>query len=154
MLPSCRHILCVVLAALAAVALAGAPVALAIFTGSTAGGPETVSSATLSAVSNMAAAQVNCRGNKGAEVSVTWTESSSSYVTSYLVERATSGNGAYMVLGSVAAGKTSYTDSSESLGYSTTYYYRVSAVYRSWSATSTAASVKTLNKSCQSGSGS
>jgi hypothetical protein len=149
MFPSRGHVLCVALTVLLIGVLACTPVALALFTDSERGGPETVSSATLSPASSVAAAQVNCRTSKAIEVNVTWTESSSSYVTSYSIERSTNSNG-YTVMGSVAAGKTSYTDS-ESLGYSTTYYYRVSAVYRAWSATSTTVSVKTLNKNCQSG---
>jgi hypothetical protein len=148
MSPRRRAFACVAIAALASVVLASAPVALALFTHSAAGGPETVSTGTLAAPTNLSAAQVNCRFNKPGEVNVTWTASSSSYVTSYTIERSTGGNESYAVLGSVAAGKTSYTDS-ESLGYSTVYYYRVSAVYRAWSATSAPYSVKTLNKSCQ-----
>jgi hypothetical protein len=131
---------------LATVVLACTSMAFARFTRSAEGGPETVSSAILSPASKVVAAQVNCRANKAVEVSVAWTASSSSYVASYAVERAT-GNGSYTVVSSVLGGKTSYTDT-ESLGYSTTYDYRVSAVYQAWSTSSTTTVVKTLTKGC------
>jgi hypothetical protein len=144
-----RAFACLILATLASAVLVSAPVALALFADSEKGGPETVSSGAILAPTNATAAQVNCRVNKSPEANLTWTASSSSYVTSYSVERSTSSNGSYTVLGSVSASKTSYTDG-ESLAYSTTYYYRVSAVYRSWEATSSVSTLKTLNKTCQS----
>jgi hypothetical protein len=128
--------------------LASAQVALAVFTHTATGGPLTVATATLAPAKGLAAVQVNCRTNKTPEIEVSWTATSSTYATSYTVERATLSTGPYTAVGSVAIGKTSYTDKSGSLGYSTTYYYRVAAVYESWSATSTAASVKTLDQLC------
>ncbi len=144
-----RALACIILATLAGAVLVSAPDTLALLTDSAQGGPETVSSGSVAAPTGVASAQVNCRVNKSPEVTVTWTASSSGYITSYEVERSTSINGSYMALGSVSASKTSFTDS-ESLGYSTTYYYRVSAAYRSWSAPSSVSSLKTFNKNCQS----
>lgn len=143
-----RGIALTAFAALASLMLASAPVALGLFTSSQAGGPQTISAGTIAAPSNVAAAQASCRVNKSPEVTVTWTASSTSYVTGYKVERATASGGPYAVVGSVSAGKTSYTDG-ESLGYSTVYYYRVSAFDGEWSATSATVSLKTLGKSCQ-----
>lgn len=127
-----------------AVTLASAPVALAVFAHTAAGGPLTVTSATLAAPGSVKATQVSCRTNKTPEIEVSWSATSSTYA----VERATASSGPYTSLGSVAIGETSYTDKSGSLGYSTTYYYRVSSVFHSWSTSSTSASVKTLSKFC------
>jgi hypothetical protein len=147
--PRRAHISLAILALLATAALASAQVALAVFTKSVGGGPLTVATSTLSSPTSPTANQVNCRSNKTPEIEVAWSATSSSYATSYTVERATVSSGPYTSLGSVAIGATAYTDKSGSLAYSTTYYYRVSTVYRSWSATSTSASVRTLSKSCQ-----
>ena len=139
---------CAVLALLATAALAGAQVALAVFTHAAAGGPLTVATSTLSAPTGASAAQVSCRTNKNPEIEVSWSATSSSYATSYEVERATASSGPYTAVSSVPIAETSYTDKSGSLGYSTTYYYRVSSVFHSWSTSSTSASVKTLSKFC------
>lgn len=145
------HRLSVVALALLLVALlAGAPRALALFTGSATGGPLTVSSPTMSPAGAVSAEQINCRTNHTPEIEVSWSATSSSYATSYTVERATSSTGSYTALITIAlGGATSYTDTSKSLGYSTTYYYRVVVVYHSWSVTSAVASARTLSKSCQ-----
>jgi hypothetical protein len=140
---------CVVILALVAIAmLAGAQIALAVFTHTAMGGPLTVASSTLSPATGVNAGQVNCRNNKTPEIEVTWSPTSSSYATSYTVERATASGGPYTSVDSVEIGKLSYIDSSGSLAYSTTYYYRVRVVYHSWSTTSTVASMKTLSKYC------
>jgi hypothetical protein len=136
------------LALLTTFALAGAQVALAVFNKTVTGGPLTIATSTLSAPKGASASQVNCRTNKNPEIEVSWSATSSSYATSYEVERATASSGPYTTLSSVPIAETSYTDKSGSLASSTTYYYRVNAVYRSWSATSTATSLKTLSKSC------
>jgi len=144
-----RHRVSVAIIALAAIAtLVGAQVALAVFTHTATGGPITLATATLSAPTGVTATQVDCRADKNPEVEVAWTGTSSTYASSYTVERATASAGPYTALASVEIGKTSYTDKSGSLAYSTTYYYRVTAVYDSWSATSTVASVKTLDQLC------
>jgi hypothetical protein len=137
-----------ILAMVACVLLAGAPVALALFTHTATGGPLTVASATLAAPGSVKAAQVSCRTNKTPEVEVSWSATSSAYATSYTVERATASAGPYTSVSSVPIGETAYTDKGASLASSTTYYYRVSAVFRSWNAASTSGSVKTLSKSC------
>ncbi|HSZ14641.1 MAG TPA: hypothetical protein VK790_11475 [Solirubrobacteraceae bacterium] len=136
------------LALLAAVLLASAQVALAVFSKTAAGGPLTVATSTLAAPGKATATQVNCHVNKNPEVEVRWSATSSGYASTYTVERATASAGPYTSVGSVPIGETSYTDQSASLAYSSTYYYRVSAVYRSWNAASTSGSVKTLGKSC------
>jgi hypothetical protein len=128
--------------------LASARIALAVFNKTATGGPLAVATLTLSPPTGVSAAQASCHIGKTPEIGVGWTATSSSYATSYTIERATASAGPYTALGSVATSKTSYTDKSASLGYSTTYYYRVTAVYDSWSATSTAASVKTLSNLC------
>lgn len=144
-----RRTLAAGLALAAAVMLASARVALAVFTHSVAGGPLTVISSTLAPPTNPAATQVNCRSNRNPEIEVTWSATSSTYASSYEVERASASAGPYTQLAGVSTGETSYTDRSGSLTYSTTYYYRVSAIYRAWSGASTPASVNTLSKSCQ-----
>ncbi|HEV3318820.1 MAG TPA: fibronectin type III domain-containing protein [Solirubrobacteraceae bacterium] len=142
------HVTVAVLAFLAGAMLAGAHVALAVFNDSAAGGPLTLISATLSPAKEVTPAQVNCRVNKNPEIELDWSATGSTYATSYTVERATAAAGPYTSVASVAIGKTSYTDTSGTLSSSATYYYRVAALYRSWSAPSTVASVKTLSKFC------
>lgn len=129
--------------------LIGAPRALALFSGAAKGGPLTVASPTMEPAGEVSATQLKCRTNHTPEIEVSWSGTSSSYATSYTVERATSSAGSYTALATLALTATSYTDTSASLGYSTTYYYRVSVLYHSWSATSAVASVRTLSKSCQ-----
>ena len=136
------------LALLAAVLLASSQVALAVFNKTATGGPLTVATSTLAAPGKATATQVNCRINKSPEIEVGWSATSSSYASTYTVERATAGAGPYTSVSSVPIGETAYTDKSASLAYSSTYYYRVSAVYRLWNAVSTSGSVKTLGKSC------
>jgi hypothetical protein len=148
MLPRRASVSSAVVAVCVCVALVLTPVALAVFTDPASGGPFTVSSATLSPATKLAVAQPNCRSGKGVELGLTWTATSSSYATSYAVERATSASGPFTLVASLPSTQAAYTDSSGSLAYSTTYYYRVSAVYRSWTAASTVSSIKTLNKFC------
>jgi hypothetical protein len=130
-----------------ALALVGAPAAMALFTASVHGGSMTVTSATLAAPTGVKAVQLTCKSNKTPEVKVEWSASSTEGA-GYTVERATSSSGPYTEVAGVAASKLSYTDTSASLGYSTTYYYRVSATLHTWSTASSAASVKTLSKTC------
>jgi hypothetical protein len=148
MRPGRTHISAAIIAFVVTAMLAGAQVALAVFTHTATGGPLTLVTATLSPPTGVSATQVNCRTNKNPEIELTWTATSSTYASSYTVERATASAGPYTAIASVAIGKTSYTDKSGSLGYSTTYYYRIVTVYASWSAVSTVASVKTLNQLC------
>jgi hypothetical protein len=143
-----RHRSAAVSALLAIAMLASAQIALAVFNKTVVGGPLTVASSTLSSATGINASQVNCRIDKTPEIEVTWSATSSTYASTYTVERATASAGPYTALASVAISKTSYTDKSGLLQYSTTYYYRVTTVYDSWSATSTVASVKTLSALC------
>lgn len=147
---SVRHASCVVGVIFAATAMLCAPVALAVFSKSVVGGPLMLATSTLSPASGVSATQYNCRTNKPIEISVAWSATNSSYATSYTVERATASAGPYTSVSSVEIGKRTYIDNGGSLAYSTTYYYRVSAVYHLWSAASTATAVKTLSKSCSS----
>jgi hypothetical protein len=137
-----------ILALLAAVLLLSAQVALAVFSKTAAGGPLTVATSTLAAPGKATATQVGCRSNKTPEIEVRWSATSSSYASTYTVERATASSGPYTSVSSVPIGETTYTDKSASLASSTTYHYRVSAVYYSWNEASTSGSVKTLSKSC------
>ncbi|HSZ06099.1 MAG TPA: hypothetical protein VK778_12995 [Solirubrobacteraceae bacterium] len=148
MRPARTYTRAAILAIVACVLLASAPVALAAFTHSATGGPLTVASATLAAPGSVKATQASCRIDKGPEVEVTWSATGSTYATSYTVERATASSGPYTSLASVPIGERAYTDKSNSLGYSTTYYYRVTTVFYSWSTSSTSASVKTLGRLC------
>jgi hypothetical protein len=132
----------------AAFALTGAQIALAVFITAKVGGPLTVATGSLGAAGSLTAAQVNCRTNKSPEIELEWTVTSSTYATSYAVERATASAGPYTSVATVALDKTSYTDSSGALASSTTYYYRVSVVFHSWSKPSAYVSVKTLSKFC------
>jgi hypothetical protein len=148
MSPSRTIASCAIATLLAMAALVCSPLALAVFNKSTTGGPLTVASSTLAAPTNFAAVQVACHAGKSIEINLTWTATSSSYATSYVVERSTASSDSYATIGTVPTSKTSYTDSESSLAPSTVYYYRVSTAYHSWIATSTAASLKTSNKSC------
>jgi hypothetical protein len=143
-----QHVSVTILVLVTVAMLASAQIAVAVFTHTATGGPLTVVTSRLAAPGGVSATQVSCRTNKSPEIEMSWIATTSTYASSYTIERATASAGPYTVLGSVAIGETSYTDKSGSLNYSTTYYYRVVAVYHSWSATSTTASVKTLSKSC------
>jgi hypothetical protein len=138
----------IAIALLAVAMLVCAPVALGMFSDPAPGGPLTVATSTLARPTAVSASQTNCRINRGVELKVTWSATSSTYATSYTVERATASSGPFSSVSSVAIGQTSYIDNSAALESSTTYYYRVSTVYRSWTAASTVASVKSLGKSC------
>jgi hypothetical protein len=142
--------LAVVSAAIAAcgLALALAPLADAVFNSLKSGGSMTLAADTLEAPGSPAAAQTNCHINKSPEIKVEWTASGSGYATSYAVERRTGSTGAYELVAGVNKPGTSYTDKSNGLEYSTTYNYRVSTTYHSWTAASTVVSVKTLSKLC------
>ena len=121
--------------------------ALAIFTKIATGGPVTVATASLAAPGKASTSQYNCRSGKSPEVEVGWSATTSTYATSYAVERATVAAGPYTLLSSVAIGKLSYIDVGP-LSYSTTYYYRVSSIFKSWSTSTAYSTVKTLNKFC------
>ncbi len=130
-----------------AVTLVAARPALALFKSSVVGGPSTIATSSLAAPGKASASQYNCRLSKASEVEVGWSATSSTYATSYEVERATVSAGPYTAVASVAIGKSSYIDVGP-LAYSTTYYYRVSSMFKSWSTATAYTSVKTLSKSC------
>jgi len=137
-----------ILVLLASAMLVSPALALAVFNNTVVGGPLTVGTSTLVAPAKVSATQLSCHANKTPEIEVSWSASTSSYATSYTVERATASSGPYTSVSSVTIGKTSYIDSSGLLAFSTTYYYRVGVVYHSWSSASAAASVRTLSKNC------
>lgn len=145
---ACALALALALALVGMLALVGAPLASAVFSVLKTAGPMTLAAGTLDAPNSPGATQFNCRINKSPEVKLEWIASESSYATSYNLERRTGTSGSFEVVATVSASQTSYTDKSASLNYSTTYYYRVATVYRSWTANSVLASVKTLSKSC------
>lgn len=123
-----------------AIVLATASIAAATFASSASTGPLALSSATLSAPGSMSAT-ANCV-KPNVSVSLTWTDSN--FETGYTIYRS-SGTG-YSAIASVGAGTTSYTDNT--VGYSTTYSYYVTATYQSWTAQSSTASATTLNNKC------
>jgi hypothetical protein len=125
-----------------------APLAGAVFSALKTAGPMTLVAGTLGASGTPSAGQVNCRTNKSPEIKLEWTASSSSYATSYAIERRTGSSGSYEAVAGVATSQTSYTDKSSTLEESTTYDYRIATIYHSWSAASGAVSVKTLSKFC------
>ncbi len=143
-----RYVSTAVAAIVTLAALTGAQAAFGLFTAKATGGPITVASASLSAPKTVKATQTKCKSNRTPEILVEWTATSSEAATEYAIERATSSNGPYTEFASVSISQHSYIDSSSQLGYSTTYYYRVSATVESWSAVSSAVSVKTLGKLC------
>jgi hypothetical protein len=146
-----QHRFVIVLAALAACAatwLAGPQLAQALFSATATGGPQTLASSTLAPATGLSASQLECHKSRSPEVALKWSASSSEYATSYAVERATAKSGPFTTLATVAVTQRSYTDGA-SLGYSTTYYYRVSAVFQSWSSPSAIASATTPSKTCQ-----
>ncbi|HUN79318.1 MAG TPA: fibronectin type III domain-containing protein [Solirubrobacteraceae bacterium] len=136
------------LMASAATWLAGPQLAQALFSATATGGPQTLASSTLAPATGLSASQLECHKSKSPEVALKWSASGSEYVSSYAVERAAAKSGPFTTLATVQATQRSYTDGA-SLGYSTTYYYRVSAVLDSWTAPSATASVTTSSKSCQ-----
>jgi hypothetical protein len=130
--------------------LATAGVAQAIFTVTAKGGPMAISSATLAAPATVTAEQTACKKNQPVTISVSWSKTTSSFATSYTLERATATNGPYTAVATgISIALTSYEDTSPTLESSTTYYYRVAPNYHSWSTPSTPVKVKTLNRQCQ-----
>jgi hypothetical protein len=77
----------------------------------------------------------------GPEVTLSWTASRSSFVTSYTIQRK-SGGGAYSEVAEVSASTTTYADTSVT-GLGTTYTYEVQANAPGGTATSAAASATT-----------
>lgn len=137
-----------ILTFVATAASLGTQAARAIFTSAT-GATVTVASATMPGPGAPSAEQVNCRRGGGqVEIELQWSATSASYATAYTIERAAAGSSNYSPLATLPIGTLAYIDASASLNTTTTYSYRVSATYRSWSASSPAASVTTANKQC------
>jgi fibronectin type 3 domain-containing protein len=127
--------------------LVGAEAARALFTTTAKGGPTTVATATMHGSNTLVAEQVNCRRNGPVEIELQWSSTSTSYATSYAVERAASVAGPFTRVATATIDTLTYVDGS--LNSTTNYYYRVSAMYLSWSAPSPVAQVTTLNKQCR-----
>ena len=114
--------------------LASAQVALAVFNHTAAGGPLTVATSTLAAPAKVTATQVNCRTNKTPEIEVTW-----SATTLHATRPPTRSNARQPAAAHTrrwAAWRSAKRPTSTRAArwrYSTTYYYRVGAVYHSWS---------------------
>ena len=135
-------------AALAVVALGAASTAAAQFTRAATAGPTTLASATLAPPTAVTAVQTNCKNAKPVAITVGWTATASAFATGYRVERGTTSGGPYSSLATLAVGTTSYVDADPALAYTTTYYYRVLATYRSWTGASAQWAVTTLSNKC------
>ncbi|MGH2880288.1 MAG: hypothetical protein ACRDK4_11870 [Solirubrobacteraceae bacterium] len=131
----------------AGLVLVSAQAATALFTGSDSA-TVTVTSAMMPGPGSLGVEQVNCRRNGSVEIELQWTATSASYATSYVVERSTSSSGSYARVAILPIGSLVFIDTSTALNTTTTYYYRVSALYMSWSAPSPLTPVTTLNKQC------
>jgi hypothetical protein len=137
-----------VAAVLAAAALGAASTATAQFTRLATGGSMSLASATLAPPTAVTALQTGCKNNKPVTITIGWTATSSAFATGYQIERATASGGPYSVVANVAIGTTSYVDADPTLGFTTTYYYRVLSTYQSWTAAAAQATVTTLNIHC------
>lgn len=108
-----------------------------------------VSTGTLAAPTQLAAAQGVCVPGKSTAVDLTWTPSASTFATGYSIWRADGLGQPYNMIGT-AAGRlaSSYTDTTVKFG--TLYFYEVRSLRNNWSSAPTAAvSLLTLAKSCR-----
>jgi hypothetical protein len=137
-----------VAAIIAVAALGAATTATAQFTRLATGGSMSLASATLAPPTAVTAAQTNCKNNKPPTITIGWTATSSAFATGYRIERATTSGGPYSLVANVVIGTTSYVDVDPTLGFTTTYHYRVLSTYQSWTAASAEATVTTLNIHC------
>jgi hypothetical protein len=78
-----------------------------------------------------------CKANKAQQVTVSWTASTSSFVTGYTVQR----NGTTITTLGATATATSYVDNG--VGHSTSYTYTVLATYQQWSSGASASPITT-----------
>jgi hypothetical protein len=131
----------------AAVGLVFTSLAIAQFT-RTASASLPLSSTTLAPPTALSPVQTNCKNSKPPEITVTWTATTSAFATGYTVERAPAAGGPFATVATLASGTTSTVDPDLTLAYTTTYFYRVSSTFHSWTGTSAVASVTTLNNKC------
>ncbi|HEY8757526.1 MAG TPA: hypothetical protein VIN74_03425 [Candidatus Limnocylindria bacterium] len=133
---------------IAVAALCAASTATAQFTKSATAGPMSFASATLAPPTAVTATQTNCKNNKPPTNTIGWTATSSPFATGYRVERGTTNGGPYSLVANVAIGTTSYLDVDPTLGFTTTYYYRVLSTYQSWTGASGQVALTTLDNKC------
>ena len=133
-----RTLLATLAAATATAALTTSPVAVsgAWFTDTASVGANTVSTATLAAPSNLAAAVA------GTQVTLTWSATPSTFADGYIVQRATSSSGPWTSV-HTATGRatTSWTDTSPGTG---TVYYRIYAYTGNWQSPTATSGAVTL----------
>jgi hypothetical protein len=135
------------LAVAAAVGLVFTSLAIAQFT-NTVSRALPLSSTTLAPPTAVSPTQTNCRNSKPPEITIAWTATPSAFATGYVVERAPAAGGPFATIATLASGTTSTVDPDLTLAYTTTYFYRVSSTFHSWTGTSTVASVTTLSNKC------
>ena len=132
----------------AAIAVAAAVPALAAFAdGSSAA--QQVSTGTLAAPTQLAAAQGVCVPGKSTAVDVSWTPTASAFATGYSVWRADGLGAPFQMIGTAGPRTaTGYTDTTVKFG--TLYFYEVRSLRNNWTSAPTAAvSLITLAKSCR-----
>ncbi len=111
----------------------------------------TVSVATLQPPTNVSASNTNCNVLGSTSVRVSWTASSSTFVGGYEIHRATSSNGSYTLVGTVTGTPPATTFLNQSVGHSTTYWYKVRSTKTAWnwtSAETTPVSIRTPSTLC------
>lgn len=139
-----------------AVAIA-APAALAGWSSSVSAGPLPVSSATIATPTGAAATTIGaaCTAHvtSSIQANVSWTATTSAFATGYTISRGTAVGGPFTSVGSVSGNSTvTFTDTSGTLGLSTSYYYVVTATFANWtSGNSNVATVLTPDKNCHGG---
>jgi hypothetical protein len=132
-------------------AVAAAP-GLAGWASSAATGPQNVSTASLAAPTNVAAAHGACTVLNAASLTVivTWTASATPQVQGYSILRGTSATGPFTAVGTTTGiNATTWTDATHQLAFSTTYYYGVRSTVSAWTSSSGGpASVATPSNVC------
>lgn len=127
----------VVCAGLGGLLFAG--VALGAWSKSVAGGPQTISTASLDAPKSLTA---SCRKRGNAyTVTLTWKSSTSPAVSGYDVDRSPNGSSYSQIAQVAGAGSTTYSDTAVTVG---TYYYELFAYNASSSWTSAASNIATV----------
>jgi hypothetical protein len=119
-------------------AVAAAP-SLAGWASSAIAGPQNVSTASLAAPTNVAAARGACTVLNAASLTVivTWTSSATPQVQGYSILRSTSAAGPFTAVGTTTGiNATTWTDATHQLAFSTTYYYGVRSTVSGWTSSS------------------
>lgn len=135
------------LATVAGIACVLATVASASWTAQTSGGPLTVSAATLSPPTGLAATS-NCVRNKHNWVVLNWTATPSTFATGYQIFRALGAGTPTSIATVSGSGTATYTD--KGVSASRTYSYTVQASYLGWrSVSSNTATITTPRNNCR-----